>query len=153
MIVVTACHRGVQASPETWNAVCTARSKLSYHKSSHRQVVDDRGNSLPQRQRPDAFGIERHDDRIAGTDLRRLRTPEPTPALSRNDIAVRPHDVDTFSTRLRRGPAALGNVVVAGEPSLKYMRDGALYFTQDGDFLRLLRNEQLVAISAAHIPR
>src|ERR1700730_11798065 len=108
---------------------------MSYRINSERQVVDNRSNGLPQRQRPDSFGVKRDDDRIAGMNLDRLRTPEPTSALPRNDIAVRPHDIDTFPIRLLRDPAALGNVVVAGQAGLKYMRDGALYFTQDGDFL------------------
>src|ERR1700675_3715866 len=113
---------------------------MSYGVNSQSQVIDDRGYSLPQRQCPDAFSIERHDDRIVGTDLGRLRTPEPTPALSRNDIAVRAHDIDALPVRLLRDPAALGNVVVPGQTGLIYMRDRALYFTQDGDFFRLLRD-------------
>src|SRR5882762_2778983 len=85
--------------------------------------------------------------------LDRLRTPEPTPALTRNDIAVRPHDIDALPIRLLRNPAALGNVVVPAQARSKYVRDGALYFTQDGDFLSLLRDEQLIAISDEHIVR
>src|SRR5260221_7217804 len=85
--------------------------------------------------------------------LDRLRTSEPSPALSRNDIAVRPHDIDAFPIRLLRDPAALGNVVVAGQPVLKYMRGGALYLAQDEDFLCLLRDEELIAISDEDILR
>src|ERR1700722_11743588 len=47
----------------------------------HCQVVDDGCDGLPNRQRSHALGVERHDDRVARLDFRRLRAPEPAVSL------------------------------------------------------------------------
>src|SRR5216683_2939713 len=73
--------------------------------------------------------------------------------LARNNVAVSAHYIDMLTVRPLRDPTTLGNVVIAGQTGLIYMRGGALYFTQDEDFLCLLWDEQLIAISDHHILR
>src|ERR1700722_13623877 len=113
----------------------------------HCQVVDDGCDGLPNRQRSHALGVERHDDRVARLDFRRLRAPEPAVSLPRTHVAICAHDIYSLAVRLLRGPAAPRDVFIAADSRFIHVRGGTLHFTQDRDLLGLLRNQQLVAVS------
>src|SRR5882757_2741736 len=132
-------HKCRRLSPSAW-----ARPQLlhaSNRQQRHGQVVDDGRYGLPNRERPDSFGVERYHDRVSGMDFGRLRPPEPAGTFSGNDVAVRSHHVDALPIGLLRGAPAPGDVVVTREARHKHMGSGTLHLAQDRYFLILLWNQ------------
>ncbi len=58
-------------------------------------VVTDCQSGKPS----DSFGIERHHDGVAWTDIDGLRAPKPACTATRNDVAICANHVNTFAIR------------------------------------------------------
>src|SRR5882672_9039318 len=110
------------------------------------KIVNDCRNGLPKRQRPHPLRVERYDDGVAWVYLDRLRASKPSFASTGDHITVCANHIDALLVSLLCSSATLGDVVVASQAELKYMRGRALHLAQNRNLLRFLRYHQLVAI-------
>src|SRR6188474_1191416 len=94
---LTSSIRGMDSLVNT-NALPRRESERPHGRDRHREVVNDRRHSSPQRQRPHSLCIEGNDNGVARLHRARVAA-EPPAAATAFDTAVRAHDVDPLVVR------------------------------------------------------
>src|SRR4030065_261397 len=113
----------------------------------YRELEDSRADIREQFQAGYPLHVERHDDGVARL---RIRTP-PEPATRNADRTVGAHHIDRAPVAPLRHAAAQLDIVADTGVAIEDMRGWIMHLAQHRDFLRLLRNMQLVSRAHDHI--
>src|SRR5262245_49778353 len=123
------------------------RSSERVHGSSRdRQVVDDLGDGLPERQCRQPLGVERYHDRVARLGLD-VVPAEPAAVLARDHAAVRTDDVDLVAIGATRDATALGDVILTPELGAIEMGGGGLHLADHRPLLLELGHDEAIAVA------
>jgi hypothetical protein len=108
-----------------------------YRSRRDRNVVAYCRNGLPRRQRRHALSVERHNDRITGSDRRGAGLRHLPARAGGINVPVGVHHVGLLVIGKSRHIAAQVDVIVAPEVGLMQVRDPVLHLASGRDLLLL----------------